>query len=55
MSKKIDVERTQTSFRVPTGLLKDVKVRCALEDMKMNDYVLGLIEKDMKRWKAKSQ
>ena len=48
------LEKTQTSFRIPSDLLKEVKVRCALEETKLNDYVLGLIEKDMKKWKTKN-
>ena len=54
MSRKIEIERTHTSFRIPSDLLKQVKVRCVLDEMKANDYVVGLIEKDMKRWKAKN-
>ena len=54
MSRKIEIERTQTSFRIPSDLLKEVKVRFVLEETKLNDYVLGLIEKEMKKWKTKN-
>lgn len=52
MSRKIEVERSITTIRLPAPLMKRVKMRCLLEDRKFNDYVAGLIEKDMEKWKA---
>ena len=54
MPKKIEYTRTQTSFRFPDELLKTVKVRCAYEDEKMNDYVIKLVESDISKWKEKN-
>ena len=48
------LEKPHTSFRIPSDLLKEVKVRFVLEETKLNDYVLGLIEKEMKKWKTKN-
>lgn len=52
MSRKIEIARSMTSLRLPATLMKRVKLRCLLEDKKFNDYVAGLIEKDMESWKA---
>ena len=50
--RKIEDKRSITSIRMPVSLMKRVKIRCLLEDRKFNSYVLGLIEKDMEKWKA---
>ena len=50
--QKIEDKRSITSIRMPVSLMKRVKIRCLLEDRKFNSYVLGLIEKDMEKWKA---
>ncbi len=52
MSRKVEGKRSITSIRLPVSLMKRVKIRCLLEDLKFNNYVAGLIEKDMERWKA---
>jgi len=53
--KKIYGDRTNTSFRVPKDLLKNLKKRCIDEEITLQEYLLNLVQKDMDRWKKKQE
>ena len=53
--KKIYSDRTNTSFRVPKDLLKNIKKHCIDEETTLQAYLLNLAQKDMNRWIKKRE
>lgn len=55
MSERVEIDRKSTTVRFPPDMFKKVKIRCVMEDMSINEYVVKLVEEDMEEWAKKNR
>ena len=55
MSERVEIDRKSTTVRFPSDMFKKVKIRCVMEDMSINEYMVELVKKDMKEWSKKNR